>query len=166
MDYSSAEFLSKSLNQENTDHSVLVYQRDGVFVLSASGLIYAPIVLTLLILLTCVYKAYKTTLQRLTLYHILIVLFCKCTFALQIEINNETPRFLLFYFFMTAVANVSFVVTLHLLKAGNLKFRKDCKTVECNCLLMVIGLPMAYIWIPVRDQSYQVLSCDNNNSST
>ena len=53
MDYSSTEFLSKSLNEENTDHSVLVYQRDGAFILSASGLIYAPVVITLLILLTC-----------------------------------------------------------------------------------------------------------------
>ena len=64
------------------------------------------------------------------------------------------------------MTNVSFVVTLHLLKAGNLKIWKDCKTVECLCLIIAIGLPMAYIWVPIHDQNYQVLSCDNNDSST
>ena len=175
----SAELSSQvSLSQDNNhNHSVLEYERVGAFILGVSGFIYTPIVLTLLILLSCVYRAYKTTLQRLTLYHVLIVLFCECTFAMRIEINFEAPRwictsvsyfFLYFHFswyiYTTAVTNFSFIVTLHLLKTGHLKIWKGSKLAECICLVMAIALPMAYISAPIHDQSYLNLSCDNRES--
>ena len=176
----SAELSSQvSLSQDNNhSHSVIEYQIVGAFIFSGSGFIYTPIVLTLLILLSCVYRAYKSTLQRLTLYHILIVLLCECVFALQMEINFEAPRwictsvsYLLLYFrfswyiYTTAVTNFSFIVTLHMLKTGHLKIWKGSKLAECICLVMAIALPMACIWVPIHDQSYLNLSCDDHESS-
>ena len=75
----------------NTD--LLLYQlRDGTFITSVSGIIYTPIILILLILLSCVYKSCKTTLQRLTLYYVLIALLCECMYGLHITANYEASR--------------------------------------------------------------------------
>ena len=65
-----------------------------------------------------------------------IVLFCVCTFALQIEINYKAPRWicvvisyiyiyclLTFYIYTPAVTNFSFMVTVY------------SKVHECICLI-------------------------------
>lgn len=78
IDINSTDFISR-YGQNNNTERVYLHQRDAVFIFGVSGIIYTPIVLTLLILLSCVYKAYKTTLQRLTLYYVFIALLCECT---------------------------------------------------------------------------------------
>ena len=168
-----------SLSQDSNNHSELVYKRNGAFIIGVSGLIYTPVLLTLVVLLCCVYRVYKTAFQRLTLYHILIVLFCECTFALQIENWFEGPRWLCvtvsylllycllsWYIYTTAVTNFSFVVTLRLLKTGDIKIRKGSKMAECVCLFVAVVLPMAYLWVPIRDKSHEALICDDLESST
>lgn len=51
-----------SLNFINND-SELTYQEDANLVTSISGILCAPILLTLLTVVVCVYRAYKTTFQ-------------------------------------------------------------------------------------------------------
>ena len=95
------------------------------------------------------------------------------------EINYKAPRWICvvtsyffiycrftFYIYTTAVTNFLFIFTIYLLKVGNTKLWKDKRIVECVCLVTAVVLPMAYMWVPARDQSYQVLSCDNNDTST
>ena len=55
--------------------------------ISISAAICSPVVLILLILVVCVYKAYKTTLQRLILYHIIFSLLCELPLILLIRFS-------------------------------------------------------------------------------
>ena len=167
-----AKSFTVDLSQDSDDFELIEN-----YVLGASGLIYAFIGLIFLILLTCVYKAYKITFQRLTLYHVLITLLYECTVALQIEINFETPRricvavsYLYLYYlhslyvYTMVVTNFSFMITLYLLKTSNSRIWNGHKLSEFICLVTAIVLPVTYIWIPIQDQSFQDLSCYNNNT--
>ena len=169
-----------SLSQDGNNHSELLYKRNGAFIIGISGLIYAPILFILLVLMCCIYRVYKTTFQRLTLYHILIVLFYQCTFALQIENLFGGPRWLCvtasylllycllcWYIYTTAVTNFSFIVTLCLLKTGpDIKSHKGSKLAEFVCLFTSVVVPMAYLWVPIHDKSHEALLCDDLESST
>ena len=160
-----------SLTLSNND-SELVYQEDANLVTSIAGIVCAPIVFTLLTVVVCVYRAYKTTFQRLMLYHILIVLLCECSFALQIQINLPGPRWmcvaviylylysvLSWYVYTAAVTSYLFVLTLRLLRA-NPKIWQHGKLAECVCICLSLALPMAYVWMPIHDGTYEVLNCD------
>ena len=138
-----------------------------------SGTICAPIILALLAVVVCGFRAYKTTFQRLILYHITIALFCECSFVLQIQIDALAyPRwlcviaiylymysFLSWYVYTTAVTNYLFLLTLRLLR-GNPKIWQHSKFAECICVCLSLALPMAYVWIPIRDGTYEALYCE------
>jgi hypothetical protein len=96
-----------------------------------SGIICTPIVSALLVVVVCGFRAYKTTFQRLILYHIIIALFCECSFALWVKIDFPHPRWfciiaiylylyctLSWYVYTTTVTNYLFLLTLKLLR-GN-----------------------------------------------
>lgn len=115
----------------NSNDSERDYQEDSNLVTGISGTISAPIVLCLLSIVVCVYRAYKTTFQRLILYHILIAFFCECSFILQIQINSPHPRWLCitaiylylyftlsWYVYTTAVTNYLFLLSVQLFRAN------------------------------------------------
>ena len=170
------EFLRHSLSNDNNNNSEQVAQRDFNFVLGILGIVCFPIVLTILILVIFVYKAYKTTFQRLILYYIIIGLFCELTYALRIRLIFECQLriceaviylyqyFLLaWYAYVTAVTNCSFLFTLYLIR-GSSNIRHGGKLVECICVLLAIVAPMMYIWMPVCDGNYEVLNCRSEPS--
>jgi hypothetical protein len=68
--------------------SKLAYQEVFTLVAGIPGITCTPIVFALLAVVVCGFRAYKTTFQRLILYHIIITLFCECSFALQIHIDS------------------------------------------------------------------------------
>jgi hypothetical protein len=137
-----------------------------------SGIICAPIVFVLLAVVVCGFRAYKTTFQRLILYHIIITLFCECSLALQIQVNFPHPKWLCaiaIYFYIyctfswcvytTAVTNYLLLLTLRLLR-GNPKIWRHGKFAECFCVCLSLVLPVAYVWMPIRDGTYVALCSD------
>ena len=146
------------------------------FALGISGIICAPVVLALLIVVVCVYKAYKTTLQRLVLYHIILSLFSELSIALQIDVNFPSQRwscvfvvYLYLYFeiswyvYTTVVTNCLFILTLRLIR-GSPRMWRYGKVAECVCIVLALSAPMAYLWIPIQDRSYEKINCDNQES--
>ena len=100
---SSGVMVTTPGSNQSTNSSDLVYEN---YVLGVSGIILAPVVLTLLILVVCVRKAYKTTLQRLIFYSIIITCTSEVSFALQIILNFHTQRWLcilVIYLYLYAV---------------------------------------------------------------
>ena len=75
---------------------------------------------------------------------------------------------LTFYIYTSICCDKFFIPIHHLptnIKVGNIgvpHFGREM--VECIYLVAALVLPMAYMWLPIQDQSYLVLSCDNNNS--
>jgi hypothetical protein len=157
--------------------SELPYQEVSNLVVGIAGIICAPIVFALLAVVVCGFRAYKTTFQRLILYHIIIALFCECSFALRIHIDSPCPRWLCviaiylylycilsWYVYTTAVINYLLLLTLRLLR-GNVKIWRHGKFAECFCVGLSLALPAAYVWIPIRDGTYEVINCDRLSST-
>jgi hypothetical protein len=57
------------------------------------------------------------------------------------------------------VHNYLFLLTLLLLR-GNTKVWRHGKLAECFCVGLSLALPVAYVWIPIRDGTYEALNCD------
>ena len=143
-----------------------------------AGSVCAPIVFALLAVMVCAFRAFKTTFQRLILYQILIVLLCECSCALQIQINSPHPRWLCvtaiylylyclisWYVYTAAVTNYLFLLTLRLLR-GNPNIWQHGKFAECFCVFLSLALlPAAYLWLPIRDGTYEALNCDKTPST-
>ena len=55
--------------------------------MSVSGIVCSVIAFLFLLVLIGANRAYKTTLQRLSIYNILLGLICELAYALQIEIH-------------------------------------------------------------------------------
>ena len=70
----------------------------GLYTASISEAICTLIVFTLLILVVCVYKAYKTTLQRLVLYHVIFSLFGELSLLSLILYCSHLSLFVLYEF--------------------------------------------------------------------
>jgi hypothetical protein len=124
-----------------------------------AGIICTPIVFALLAVVVCGFRAYKTTFQRLILYHIIIALLCECSFALWIH-TDSPPRWfcaiaiylylyctLSWYVYTTAVTNYLFLLTLRLLR-GNPKIWQYGNFAECFefCVCLSLALPVAYMY--------------------
>jgi hypothetical protein len=152
-------FNGSNKNDTSNDFE-LVYRELSNLVIAIPGIICAPIVFALLAVVLCGFRAYKTTFQRLILYHIIISLFCECSFALQIQINYPHPRWfcaiviylrlyfmLSWYVYTTAVTNYLFLLTLRLLR-GNPKIWQYGNFAECFefCVCLSLALPVAYMY--------------------
>lgn len=146
--------------------------RDSGYVTGVLGFVFFIVILIILILVIAVFKAYKTTFQRLILYYIIIGLLCELTFGLQIELNLGSQSWIcvpIIYFYLyfplaghlyiTTVTNWTFLVTVLLLR-GSTKLWKSGKCVECFCIVITIIVPVAYIWLPIQDGSYEALNCN------
>ena len=81
-------------------------------------------------MVVCVFRAFKTTFQRLLLYHIAIALLCECSFVLQIQINSPHSRWLC----VTASYSPKFIlhpllVCIH----SSCDYRTTCFCSPSNC---------------------------------
>ena len=151
----------------------------GNYAHGISGTACAPVVLTLLIVVVCVYKAYKTTLQRLVLYHIIISLLFELVSAPRIEVNflrtvNHSVGWkcivimyvytyvtFSWYVYTTVVTNCFFIFTLRLMRKSPRTWQYWGKVAECICVFLTVITPMAYVWIPIQDGSYKGLYCNH-----
>ena len=155
--------------------------RDNSYAAGTSGIIFSFVVVSILLVVVFVYKAYRTTFQRLILYFIIIALFCELTFALQLVLNLSNVRWIcvpIIYFYLyfplachvyiTLVTNTSFLLALRLLKGTFTKIQKggQCGEVEVFCIVLTIITPMAYIWIPIHDGSYEALNCNGSEEES
>ncbi|MCG8624507.1 MAG: hypothetical protein MJE68_21250, partial [Proteobacteria bacterium] len=177
-----AEILWTSSKNDTSNDSEQAYgEVSPSLVIGIAGSVCAPIIFALIAVVVCAFRAFKTTFQRLILYHILIVLLCECSFVLQIRIRidspHPSPRWLCviaiylylyctfsWYVYTAAVTNYLFLLTLRLLR-GNPNTWQHGKFAECFCIGLSLTLPAAYMWIPIRDRSYQAWHCDKLSST-
>ena len=169
-----AEILLASKFSKNNNSELEVSN----LVAGISGIICAPIVFALLAVVVCAFRAFKTTFQRLILYHIFIALLCECSFALEVQIDSSRSKqqvcvtaiylylycILSWYIYTTAVTNYLFLLTIRLLR-GNPNIWQHGKLAECFCVFFSLALPAAYVWIPIHDRTYQYHYCDKHSST-
>ena len=171
-------WTSKFRMYEMSNDSELVCQEVYNLVNGTTGIVCAPIIFALLAVtvVVCAFRAFKTTFQRLILYHIVITLLCECSFALEIQLYSSYPRWLCataiylylycllsWYVYTTAVTNYLFLLTLRLSR-GNPNIWQHDKFAECFCVGLSLILPAAYVWIPIRDGAYEAHYCDKLSS--
>ena len=169
------EILWTSRKNDTSNDSEQAYS-DEVFnlVIGIAGSVCALIVFALLAVVVCAFRAYKTTFQRLILYHIVITLWCECSFALQIQVKSRwfcvtasalgSYCILSWYVYAAAVTNYLFLLTLRLLR-GNPNVWQHGKFAECFCIFLSLVLPVAYVWKPIHDGTDAALGCDKNYSA-
>ena len=163
------EFIASLSNNSTTNYSI--------YTTSISAAISSPVVLTLLILVVCVYKAYKTTLQRLILYHIIFSLLCELLQILVITLKFSFPLwtcatiiYLSLYtvqswvVYTIVVTNCLFIITLRLIR-GNTRMWRYGKVTECICVCSALVSPIAYFWVTILD-GYHVALCKGIHPST
>ena len=164
------EFFASSMSsvsQYNGSDVGLAYDIVSI----VSRIVCAPVVLTLLILVVCVYKVYKTTLQRLILYHIIITLLCELSMlpfiVLRFYFQAETCKvfmYLRYYILISwtiytaAVTNCLFIFTLQLLR-GSQGVWHHGKVAECVCICLAIIAPMANIWASISEDPFSSTVC-------
>lgn len=68
------------------------------------------------------------------------------------------------YVYTTAVTNYLFLLSVQLFRA-NPKIWQYGKLAECICVCLSLTLPMAYVWIPIHDGTYEALNCDKISST-
>ena len=178
MSVTATEILWTSRKNDTSSNSELAYSYEvSNLVFGIAGSVCAPIVFALLGVVVCAFRAFKTTFQRLTLYHIAITLWCECSFVLQIQINFPHPRWLCvttialysycifsWYIYTTAVTNYLFLLTLRLFR-GNANIWQHGKFAECFCVFLSFALPATYVWKPICDGTYAAVGCDKNFSA-
>ena len=60
--------------------------------MSVSGIVCSVIIILFLFVLIVASRAYKTSLQRLNIYNIILGLICEVAYALQIEVHFKTKE--------------------------------------------------------------------------
>ena len=110
-------------------------------------------------------RAYKTTLQRLNIYNIILGLICELAYTLQIEIHFETgdsvrqdafcealgflyvyTRFM-WYTFIVLYTNCLLFFALRL-RMGKPLSQLGSRCIELVCVVGRIFAPLAYVWLP------------------
>ena len=136
-----------------------------------SGLgIVSSIVTTLFLLVLMISKAFKTTLQRLSIYNITLGLLCEVAYALQVEVHFELngtgqnnfcdalgflyvyTRFM-WYTFIVLYTNCLLFFALRLRMGKPLPPRSG-KLIEVICVLGSIFIPLTYVWLPFQNDTY------------
>ena len=151
--------------------------RDSGYAIGALGGVFFCVILVILFLIVFVFKAYKTTFQRLILYFILISVLCELTFALQIAVNFEVQAWicasivyfylyfpLAYHVYITVVTNCTFLLTLRLLR-GRTNLWSGGRLVECFCVVSTIIVPFAFMWLPINDGGFEALNCNQSDRS-
>ena len=166
MSKSSLYSFRTSMNQSTANSSEPL--STSSIVTGTLGAICSLIVLTLLILVVCVYKAYRTTFQRLILYHIIFSLLCELSVLLVIPYFEEKICAVVIYlslFFInswsvytTVVTNCLLIFTIRLLRNSPRIWRHG-KVAECICICSAIIVPLMYVWIPLTEGSGGVTMC-------
>ena len=129
-----------------------------------SGAVYLIISISILVLLLYVLKAYKSTMQRLIIYHAVLTILHQLSSVLQLEhqfsyYGQSTVCGILgaFHMYITYVAftSTAIIITyllylvLHLYFKGSLSHSKvvNC-LVELLCILIPFIFPLFFFWTP------------------
>ena len=165
--------LSAITSQDANDSMLVDNQRVSNFVYGGFGIACTVGMFTLLVLVMCVYKAYKTTLQRIILYHIILTLFCEIAFGIQIVLNFNNQRLICkavsyFWMYSTLAWHVyTTVETTYLfflgccLVRGRYDNQKCGKIAEFICTSLAVCFPLIYIFANFdHDKTFEILSCD------
>ena len=137
--------------------------KDASLTVGMCGIMLFPVILVILFLMLFVYKTYKTTLQRLLVYYIILSLCFALSEALKItgaftEIHRRWACNVLQYLFISsqfawymyiaAVANFSLFLAINLTRMrGRCLSKQSNSYVECICVIsaIVTGLMIASV---------------------
>lgn len=148
--------------------------------LGVSGITTSSMLLIIIFLVIFVLRAYKTTLQRLVLYYVIIGLFTELTFALQLSILKENVNHNLCmavihlylyariacFAYITMMTNCLLFLTLCVMR-GKCRFQQNNATIimEFVCITFAVLAPVTYIWRPLTSKSYEVF-CESKTNLT
>lgn len=163
---------SESNGTTDTDSDVI---NTLLLTVGASGLALLSVTLVILLLMLFVYKTYKTTLQRLIVYYVLLSMWFAFSAAMQIlgAFPAVTDRrwtcifeqYLLlsseiaWYTYIASVTNFSLIFVPCLMRGRRVSTRIR-KCVECVCVLLAvtIGLTVASVE-QVYNRAYGIVGC-------
>ena len=116
-------------------------------------------------------RAYKTSLQRLSIYNIALGLICELAYALQTEIHFKSEdsvhqdtfcevlgflyvytRFM-WYTFIVLYTNCLLFFALRL-RMGKPLSQFGSRCIELVCVIGSIFAPLAYVWLPFQNEMY------------
>ena len=167
---------SITTSQNPTNDSML--QRNGNFIVRGSFGIAYTLVMFAVLALVCVNKAYKTSLQRIILYHIILTLFCEMIFSLQLvlDLHIKSPTWtceaaiylwmyskLAWHTYTTAVTTYLFSLGCCLIR-GKYNIQQGGKVAEFICAALAICFPLVYILASYKE-IFEVVNCHKLISS-
>ena len=121
------------------------------------GLLLFPVILVILFLMLFIYKTYKTTFQRLTIYYVILSLWFDVSVAgkffrtifeasgynidllIAIEQCLVLSSYLAWYIYIISIANFSLLFTLCLIRGQPLSKRIN-RCMECICVISAIAI--------------------------
>jgi len=130
---------------------------------------------TLILLFLVLYKAYKTTLQRLFVHLTIVTCLHDVIFVIQIEHQFQYPgqeQFCAFVGFLdtwTSTMVYTFIIAIHVFlvytvyrqlrgdpfsRLSNSRYLR--LTLEFSFTLLMVFLPLTYLWLPFQDGSYGI----------
>ena len=163
-------------SQNPTNDSML--QRNSNFIVRGSFGIACTLGMFVVLVLVCVNKAYKTSLQRIVLYHIILTLFCEMTFSLQLalDLHIKSPTWtceaaiylwmyskLAWHTYTTAVTTYLFSLGCCLIR-GKYNIQQGGKVAEFICAALAICFPLVYVLASYKE-IFEVVNCDKFVSS-
>ena len=137
--------------------------KDASLISGICGLVLFPVILVILFLMLFVYKTYKTTLQRMIVYYIVLTLWFDVSVAVQIVgaltvIDGRWACNILqylivssqfaWYTYITVIANFSLFLTIYLTQVrGRPLSKRSSRCMECICVMsaVTIGLMVASV---------------------
>ena len=137
--------------------------KEASLISGVCGLVFFPVILVILFLMLFVYKTYKTTLQRLVVYYIVLSLWYDVSAAMFIVgaltvIDGRWAcnilRYLIissqfaWYTYVTVIANFSLFLTIYLTRVRRRPLSKrSSRCMECICVMLAvtIGLMVASV---------------------
>ena len=150
--------MSSFSNGSDADHVKALSITFGV-----CGILLFPVILVTLLLMLCVYKTYKTTLQRLVVYYIVLCLWFVFSAAVLIIMAFtvidgrwicNVVRYIVivsqfaWYSYITAISNFTLLLTIYLTRVrGRPLSKRTSRCVECICAIsaVVVGLTIASV---------------------
>ena len=137
--------------------------KEASLISGVCGLVLFPVIPVILFLMLFVYKTYKTTLQRMIVYYIVLTLWFDVSAAVQIVgaltmIDRRWAcnvlRYLIissqftWYTYVTVIANISLFLTIYLTRVrGRPLSKRSHRCMECICVMSAVttGLMVASV---------------------
>ena len=155
-----------TINNDVIDYNLL-HLTNGV-----CGLVLFSVTLVILLFMICLYKTYKTTLQRLIVYYILLSMWFAFSIAVGALPGTERRRWncivdqylllssqMAWYTYIASITSFALILIPCLMRGKHMPHRMR-KCVECICILLAVamGLTVASV-MKVDNHAHGIIGC-------